>query len=293
MLKQRNMKRANAAASVIAGLVLSSPVVAAIPLALNSNVPPPMSRPDATGCLDLVLSEAFASIGHGIEIRYISGGRGTHNADNGIDDGTFVRILSTGRRFPNLVRVPVALWQSEFVVVSKGLDFAPRGWDSLRSLTVAFPRTWHVFEKNVVTTRSPTRVARPQQLVPLLNSQRVDAVLLSRGLALRLFNGTSGRDITIHEPPLATSDLFLFLNRRHADLVPGLASALRRITSKAMQARASLNDRDSGDTRAAIVEQARLDGFRPAWFTVFSSDKELLGRFRAAFPNHFQPCGGA
>ena len=69
----------------------------------------------------------------------------------------------------------------DFVVFARGgIEFIPGDWSSLEPYDVAIINGWKILEKNVLATRSLTKVRDPQQLFDLLSQGRVDVVVYER-----------------------------------------------------------------------------------------------------------------
>jgi polar amino acid transport system substrate-binding protein len=63
-------------------------------------------------------------------------------------------------------------------------------------------------------------------LPALLDKNRVDVILMDRWQGQWVL-GQSGHQFMLQEPPLARVEIFTYLNKKHAALVPRLAQALK------------------------------------------------------------------
>ncbi|MDA8325342.1 MAG: transporter substrate-binding domain-containing protein [Nitrospiraceae bacterium] len=208
------------------GIVLCSGSAYGKPLLLNTFNTYPLSSPQGTGYLDLVIKEAFRRIGADVKIVRLSSERGLVNADRGIDDGDFVRIAGLDKTYPNLVRVPAALCDFEFTVFTKDPSIRIEGWQGLKPYNVGIITGWKILERKIVGTRSLTKVGNATALFELLAHDRADLVVFDKveGDAIIKKLGLSG--IIALRPYLARQDMYLYLNRRHAGLARRLAEAL-------------------------------------------------------------------
>ena len=77
----------------------------------------------------------------------------------------------------------------------------------------------------------------PQQLFRLLNLKRIDVALYERWLGLALLRQQDIKDVRMLEPILANKEMFIYLHRRHAALVPKLAAALSAIKAEGLYQR--------------------------------------------------------
>jgi len=199
------------------------------PIVLNTADSPPDSTPRQTGISDRVLTEAFKRIGVPMRIVSLPSERALINANMGIDDGNYARVEGMRKLYPNLIRVPENVIKFEFVAFSKRLNFPITGWDSLKPYDVGIIRGWKILEANLAGAKSLTRVKNARILFALLNADKVDVIVYDRTQGLALLKALKYSDARIMRPPLAVKDMYLYLNKKHKDLVPLLTEALRNI----------------------------------------------------------------
>ncbi|MFC1673719.1 substrate-binding periplasmic protein [Pseudomonadota bacterium] len=194
---------------------------------LNTSTGAPYATEEKSGFLDLVVAEAFRRIGEKGEVPvYSASKRALINANEGVDHGVAMRVKSLDQKFPNLVRVPERIIENDFVASSRNMNFATSSWASLKPYTVAHIHGWVIFENNLVEGQAKTTVKDAAQMFTMLGKERVDAVLYERWQGLQRAKDT-GLAVTVHEPPLASVDMFMFMHKDHAHLVEPLAQALR------------------------------------------------------------------
>ncbi len=185
-----------------------------------------LSTPDQTGMLDLLLKEAFRRIGLEAEIVFNPTGRSLSDVNEGLADGEMNRIEGMEKNFPNLVRVPEPNMVMDFVAFSKK-DLPIDGWHSIQDLRIGIVRGWKILEENTSSFPDVTLVPTETELFNMLDKDRIDVALYDKltgyeQIHLRGFEGM------FHlEPPLASREMFLYLNREHENLVEPLAQALR------------------------------------------------------------------
>lgn len=195
------------------------------PLVLCTTETPPLSAPGGTGMLDAVVLEALRRAGISANIVEAPGERALINANSGAADGDINRIAGLSGLYPNLVQSPEPNMSYEFVVFAKK-RLALKGWESLKPLRVGYVTGWKILEQNV-RAESVIRVDTPAQLFAMLAAGRVDAVLYERWTGEHLLRQLKLPGVAVQEPPLARRDMFLYLNARHAALMPRFAAALR------------------------------------------------------------------
>ena len=216
-------------ASLLLVLLLASvtmPSFAEDAIVLNTGVREPYTAPDGSGFVDRLVAEIFRRVGRRARVQvYEASERAMINANNGIDDGTALRIKGLEALYPNLLRVDEKVMDNDFVAYSMKLNFPTRDWNSLTTHQVAYILGWKIFERNVPTAVSVTKVKDPQQLFSLLQHDRTDVILYERWQGLWRARQL-GLAVNTLEPPLARQEMFLYLNKAHAELVPKVERAL-------------------------------------------------------------------
>lgn len=215
----------------LAGLVLTpsgAPAVENRVLVLNDTNEPPLTTPDRSGFLDVVAGEAFRRVGVELRLVKLPPERGLINADAGIEDGDLTRIAGLETQYPNLVRVPEKLVDWEFAAFSRDASI-PSNWSALKQRSVGHIKGWKIYEQNLAGAERVTTADDPAQLFQLLELRRIDVALYERSLGAALLQQQGLKDVRPLVPPLAMREMFIYLHRRHAALVPRLADALRAL----------------------------------------------------------------
>lgn len=212
-----------------AGLILLSPgaIAAERPvLVLNDTNEPPYTTPERTGFLDVIAGEAFRRIGFELRLVKLPPERGLINANAGIEDGDMARIAGLEKQYPNLMRVPEKLVDWEFSAFSKDTSI-PSSWKAIRQRSVGHIKGWKIYEQNLAGAEHVTTADDPGQLFRLLDLNRIEVALYERSLGAALAKQQGLKTVLPLAPPLATREMFIYLNKRHTELVPRLADALR------------------------------------------------------------------
>ena len=195
-------------------------------LVLNTVGKPPLNTPEQSGFMDRVTAEALSRIGYQMQVIALPAERGLRNVNAGIDDGEMSRIEGMEKIYPNLVRVPERLMTWEFCVFTNSpIDFNGK-WDDLKPYNVSFINGWKILEEKVPHQTNVFTMKYPEQLFSLLEKQRTDLVIYERWGGLQLVRTKGYTDIHILLPPLVARDVFIYLNKKHSDLVPQLSHAL-------------------------------------------------------------------
>ena len=213
---------------VVGGLMAGMPDgVAQEVYTLNTSTGAPYATKDRTGFQDQVVAEVFRRIGHigRVEI-YDASARALINANKNIDHGVAMRIKGLEKKYPNLVRVEERIVENDFVAYSAGLDMVTDTWESLSPYITAYINGWVIFERNLLPNQKKQAVKDPVQMFSMLDKHRVDVVLYERWQGLQRAKET-GITVKVHEPPLASVDMYMYVHKNHAHLVPQLTAALR------------------------------------------------------------------
>lgn len=216
--------------ALVACLGPLAPVHAADKLVLSSGVLAPYTTPDRKGFLDQLIAAIFHEIGREAELLIYPTAteRGMLNANEGVDDGLAMRLAGLEKQYPNLIRVPEELAVNDFVAITTHHRFDTSHWDSLKPYVVSYIIGWKVFEQNVPKSKELTLVRDAEQLFTLLARDRADVVLYERWQGMAQTR-TRGIKVQIMEPPLVRTKMYIYLNKKHAALVPQVAGALARL----------------------------------------------------------------
>lgn len=196
-------------------------------LVLDTDDVYPRSTPDARGFEDLILKEAFGRLGITVSIQFTTSERALLNVNQGIDDGLFVKVAGVEAGYPNLVMVRESVCQYDFAAFGKDPSRKPKGWAGLAPYNVAFIRGWKAPEANVTNAKSIIRVKDDDALFEVLLQDRVDLIVYEALEGRLRIKDRKIAGVYQLGDPLASVDMYLYLNVRHRDLVPGLEGALR------------------------------------------------------------------
>lgn len=211
---------------------LASPATAAPDrMVLSTGMREPWTNADHTGFTDLVVAEVFRRLGIKADVSVIfARARGIRLVDEGVDDGLTAAVAGLDKDYPNLVRVPEKIFDNDFVAATLALDDAGKAWPiksfaDLAPYSVAYIIGWQIFDKNLGPVRELAQAKDADQLLTLLGNRRAEVILHERWQVLWL---AQQRNMTLRvfEPPLAPVPMFMYLHRKHIDLVPRVAAEL-------------------------------------------------------------------
>lgn len=221
---------------LVLGLVVPARA-ASKPIVLNAATEPPLTAPDRRGFLDMIAIEAFRRVGHELRLVHLPAERALLNANAGIEDGELIRIGGLEKEYPNLRRVPEKIWEWDFVAFTRRQDI-PSSWRGVMPHIAGHIKGWKIYEANLAGAARVTTVDDPDQLFRMFARGRVDLALYERWMGLAQVRKRKLADVHLLEPPLVRREMFMYLHKRHAALVPRLAEALRALKAEGFYQRA-------------------------------------------------------
>lgn len=209
-------------------MVLSSACMAqGSKLSLTTGALPPLTASaNHPGFLNLLAREAFRRVGVEVEVTAVPTERSLINVNSGLDDGDIFRVAGVEAAYPNVIRIPEKTIDNDFIAYSRIPGIQIRNWADLQAYSVAYATGWKPYERNVKNVKELTTTSSIHELFPLLEKGRADIILMDRWQGQWVVQ-QMGYQLKPLEPPLARFEMFMYLNKKHAALVPKVAQALR------------------------------------------------------------------
>lgn len=176
-----------------------------------------------------VIKEAYSRMGIEISIDYYPAKRSLIISNEGIDyDGELHRIGGIEKNFPNLVPIPIPINLLEGVVVTNKVHFEINGWKSLKPYLIGV-RRGIVFTTNGTAGMNRVVLNTNEHLFQMLDAQRIDIVVISRINALKYIPEEQRLKLKILEPPIEVYNMYHYLHKKNAHLIPKLTSILKEM----------------------------------------------------------------
>ena len=174
------------------------------------------------------LADVFESVGYELVVEKHQSQKCFELSNAGLVDGEMWRIKGVDRQYPNLVRVPTAIWAHPELAFVRG-NIELDGWMSLAPYRVAFRRGTKVVEDNIegIVSR-PYPVDTVAEAFEMLAKGEVDVVMSDNidGTLLYESDKYKNGSIRMIEKPIDEALLFTYLNKKHATLIPVVAKAI-------------------------------------------------------------------
>jgi polar amino acid transport system substrate-binding protein len=198
-------------------------------IVLNTSYSAPITSPDKTGFLDLLYVELFGRLGIDFEIQALPAERCLQNANAGIDDGDVCRIADLVNVYTNFVRSSEPVMQYNHAVFSKTKKFEVKGPESLLPYSVGIVTGWKIVERNTKDAPSRFMVDSADQLFRMLDEDRIDIAVIEQMVGLETVSRLGIKGVRVLSPPLLSGDWFLYLHKKHADLITKVDSEIRKM----------------------------------------------------------------
>lgn len=184
---------------------------------------------DDTGTIRFfgIVEEAYRRLGVTVVAEPLPPERALQAADHGLTDGDTVRVEGIEAFYPNLVRVPEPVAHVDVTAFTTGLSFPVQGWESLRPYTVCYMHGLKLHEQGTSGMRRMGSDGQ-ENAVRLLRDGQCEVAVLSANAWIMIDTVNAGpmREL---EPPIARHQLYHYVHRRHAAIVPRLAEELRKM----------------------------------------------------------------
>lgn len=218
--------------------LLATPLVsrASEPQTVTLNFP---SHEALAAAGDTIVVELYRRIGYQVRESRLPARRSIRESESGDSDGEVMRAAELESRFPDLIRVPEPLIESDIVAFTAGNPaLLARGWDDLTGHTVC-ARMGILLVEDKLSAMSGVRVVfaeESEQVFRMLKAGRCTYAVLPRSAWIEAEQaGITG--LAEATPVLAHITAYHFVNRRRAMLVPSLAAVLRQLRAEGFIAR--------------------------------------------------------
>jgi polar amino acid transport system substrate-binding protein len=178
--------------------------------------------------LEARLKEMFRRIGFKSELNYIASSQRALILANSKGDGDAARVSNIKEIAPantaNLIQVPESILNMDLTVYTKTVEFPVTGWESLAPYHNGARVGAKIIEKNIPGQRTLTSTTI--QLFQMLDNKRIDTVVEWNFIAQKTQSDLNLSGIKQLSPPLIRQPFYLYIHKKHANLIPRLAQTL-------------------------------------------------------------------
>lgn len=215
--------------AVVALPATAAPATGKLPvLYLNSASAEPYVTDAHDGFHDLVMAEVGRRMGIEFRILRLPAERALISSNEGVIDGEISRLPGLEKQYTSLLRVPEAIRVTHFSAFARDKSIRPTP-EEIRKRPVGLIKGWKIYEKTVDGALHVTTTDDGEQLLRLLSLGRIDIALFNKNDGAIVAKKLGINNVYALEPPILSSDMYPFLNKRHAELVPKFAAALKAI----------------------------------------------------------------
>ena len=198
------------------------------PLIASTSVGPPLYFEDGSGFFNLLTVELFRRLDLDYRLSFLPAQRSLVFTNEGTTDVIIGRAAAIEKKLPNIIRIPVNILDFEYTAYTRDPELQVDSWQSLGGYTVGIINGWKIIEQNVGSAKQVVKVNDFEQLFSLLDIGRVDVAIMDRIMAEWTFRQL-GLDLHIVQPPLISQPNYVYLHKKHADLVPEFTRVLQEI----------------------------------------------------------------
>ncbi len=175
-----------------------------------------------------VLNEAYSRLNIDVTFEGYPTERALRTSNSGAVDGETFRVANIDKQYPNLVMIPVPIGEIIFSAFSKK-ELNINGFSGLENYKIGLVIGAKLLEART-KGMNPDKVHETEQLFDMMELNRMDAALTTY---------TTGKKIIIdkqltgyHIYNLIRIDIFHYLHKKNASLVPKLTAVLEEMQSE-------------------------------------------------------------
>ena len=183
------------------------------------------------GAIEKILQDAYTNLNITFDIKRLPPQRALAESNSGEVDGELFRIAGIEQEFPDLIRVSSPVYTVEGYTAIKKTDIIITNKDSIKPYKIGIVRGVQWAEDltkgmNVSVTNDYTSA------VQMLDKGRIDLILGAKNLMEEETQKLGLNDIKISDEAIVILELFHYLNKKHADLVPKISESINSLHSQ-------------------------------------------------------------
>ena len=173
-----------------------------------------------------------------VEVIEMPGSRVISLVNSGQVDGDLCRVVNfksvSDAKTSNylLVNEPIALTEIVMITLAQIAPPHPMSWDTINQGKVAFLRGSKTIRKHL-NSESRVAVSSSKQVLEMVANKRVNSAVMFASVAKNLLeqHPELKNNLVIQRPAVMSFQLFTYLNKKHAQLLPKLELSLKQLKS--------------------------------------------------------------
>jgi len=175
-----------------------------------------------------VLERAYEKAGLDMEAKFTTLEESLRLSSTGITDGELARIKKITKLYPQLIRVPVTLVSVEAVAYTKNTQINIQTWDDLAKYDFTIVKGAKFIEKETSHLQK-NFVSTFEKAFEALEKGKTEIIVVPKKAAVRIILKKEYHNIHAAGPVLKKVDLYHFVHKRNAHLIPILTPILKQM----------------------------------------------------------------
>ena len=177
-----------------------------------------------------VLTKAYKKADLEIKPFFTSLTRSLELSNTGEVDGEFARIKKIHTLYPNLLQIPVVITSVEAIAYSKNKNLNIKSWNDLEGHNFTIVKGAKFIEKATKNLKK-SHVDSLKEAFNRLNKDKTEIIVIPKKAAIRLILKNEYRSIRPISNALQTLDLYHFVHKKNAHLIPVITPILEQMSN--------------------------------------------------------------
>ncbi len=177
---------------------------------------------------EIIMVRAYSALGYKLKIEYLPGKRALLKSNQGKVDAELVRIKEVSQKYPNLVRVPEAVFDVRGMAFSRDQNMTLMSVQDLWGRRVGIVRGIQWAAK-ITEGQSPIVARNVHELFELLANRQIDIALEAQLTGQPELKHFRNRGLSMAIGSMTRFPVFHFLNKKHLNLVAPKAEEIRKM----------------------------------------------------------------
>ncbi len=180
---------------------------------------------------ETIMVQAYAALGYKLSVSYLPGKQALDKSNRGETDAELVRIEAVGRKYPNLVQVPEALFDVRGMAFSWNDTMRFQSAQDLWGRRVGIVKGIQWAAK-IAEGQSPKLTENVHHLFELLANRQIDIALEAQLTGQPELKHFPNRGLVMLLESPIQFPVFHFLNKKHHNLIAPLAEEIRKMKER-------------------------------------------------------------